>query len=495
MFYVQYHGYANIEAWEYLVSTIYLSALFFYFARKKSQNIKNNPEYSYLMWGLYAKVIGGLFFSLIYFYYYKGGDTIAYFYSAVAMSKLAKIDLIGYFNVLFGENSMENRTYFNFSTGYPYAYVYFDHRTFFVIRVISPLVILALDSYLITTVVLASLSYLAIWRLYRTMVSYFPDLRKELAWAVLFMPSCIFWGSAILKDTFTLSAVAMWVHCIDEVFYKKRYGPMKVVALLLSAFVMIMVKPYIFMVLLPVTLVWVFYFRVVSIKSSVIKFVVLPISMVVLFVASITLLLRLESSLGKFSLQNAIVTIEVNQADMKRSEQYGENYFDIGEFDGTWTGLLGKFPVASMAGLFRPFLWEARNVVMALSGVENLWLLWLFASTVYRAGPGFFLRAATAMPLLLMSLLFAIMLAFVVGATTPNFGALVRFKIPLIPFLVSGMFMVRYITAIRDHERLRGRLIDLSEFANGTGSMLMPSRSSARRRAGVRGGKVRTKHR
>lgn len=471
MFYVQYHGYVGIAAWEYLLSLIYLAILFVYFARKKNQKIKTDPEYAYILWGLYAKVIGGLFFSLVYFYYYKGGDTISYFYSAISMSKLAKIDLLGYLNVLFGENSLENRTFFNFSTGYPYAYVYFDHRTFFVIRVISPLVILALDSYLITTVVLASLSYLAIWRLYRTMVSYFPDLRKELAWAILFMPSCIFWGSAILKDTFTLSAVAMWVHCIDEIFYKKRFGVMKVLALLLSAFVIIMVKPYIFMVLLPVTLLWVFYFRVVNIKSSVMKFVVLPVVLALLTASTITLLLRLESSLGKFSLQNAIVTIEVNQSDMKRSEHYGDNYFDIGEFDGTWTGLLGKFPVATTAGLFRPFLWEARNIVMALSGLENIWLLWLLLTTLYRAGPAFFLRTISAIPLLLMSLLFAVLLAFVVGATTPNFGALVRFKIPLIPFLVSGLFMVRHITAIRDQQRRRGKRIDLATFANGTAAM------------------------
>jgi hypothetical protein len=178
--------------------------------------------------------------------------------------------------------------------------------------------------------------------------------------------------------------------------------------------------------------------------------------------------MRLESSLGKFSLQSAIETIQVNQSDMKRSEHYGNNYFDIGEFDGTWAGLLSKFPVATTAGLFRPFLWEARNVVMALSGLENMWLLWLLLSTLYRAGPGLFLRTISAVPLLLMSILFAVLLAFVVGATTPNFGALVRFKIPLIPFLVCGLFMIRHIAAIRDQQRQLGKRIELGVFANGT---------------------------
>lgn len=468
MFHVQYHGYVGIAPWEYFVSVLYLVFLFLYFSRIKNKMLKKNPEYTYYLWGLYAKVIGGVFFSLVYFYYYKGGDTIAYFYSAVSMSRLAKLDLMSYLTVLFGDNSWENRNLFNLDIGFPYAYVYFDHRTFFVIRLISPLVILAMDSYMITTVVLASISYIPIWMFYRTLVSYFPELRKELAIAVLFMPSCVFWGSAILKDTFTLSAVGLWVYSVDQIVYKKNYSIQKIVLFGISALVIIMVKPYIVMVLLPVTLLWVLYFRVVRIKSTLFKFVVLPFILVVFVVSSLALLFRLESNLGKFSLQKAIVTIEINQKDMKRSEQYGNNYFDIGEFDGTWTGLVSKFPVATIAGLMRPFIWEARNVVMALSGLENAWLLWLILTTIWRAGLSQFFRIVAAVPLIMMALLFSLFFAFLVGATTPNFGALVRFKIPLIPFFVAALFMIRYIASVRLKHQNNGRRLDAVTFANGT---------------------------
>lgn len=471
MFHVQYHGYVGIAAWEYFVSALYLVILFIFFSRTKNKMLKNNPEYSYYLWGLYAKVAGGVFFGLMYFYYYKGGDTVAYFYSAVSMSKLAKLDFISYLTVLFGDNSWENRNLFNPNIGYPFMYVYFDHRTFFVIRLISPLVILAMDSYMITTVVLASISYIPIWKFYRTLVGYFPDLKKELAIAVLFMPSCIFWGSAILKDTFTLSAVALWIQSIDEIIYKRKFGLGKFIAFSISSIVIIMVKPYILMVLFPVTLLWVLYFKVVRIKSSIFKLMVLPFVMVVFVYASFGLLEKLESSLGKFSLQRAIDTIEINQKDMKRIEQYGSNYFDIGEFDGTWTGLISKFPVATTAGLFRPFIWEARNVVMVLSGIENAWLLWLLLSTLRKSGVGQFLKITASVPLILMALLFSVLFAFLVGATTPNFGALVRFKIPLIPLLVSALFMIRRIVDIRSKHRVGLRYLPAALFAQGTAGL------------------------
>lgn len=468
MFHVEYHGYVGIDYWEYLLSLAYLLVLYLYFARVKNLRIKKDPEYAYLIWGLFAKVLGGVFFSLIYFYYYKGGDTIAYFYSAVSMSKLAKLDPVGYLTLLFGENSVENRRFFNMDTGFPFGYVYFDHRTFFVIRCLSPLVVLAMDSYLITTVVLASLSYMGIWKAYRTFVSYFPELRRELAIAFLFMPSCIFWGSAILKDTFTLSAVCLWIHAIDELFYKRRGGFLQMLVLVLSAFVILMVKPYIFIVLFPVTLLWVFYFRVMRLRNAMVKFVLLPVLLVGLFAASIAVLQRLESSLGKFSLDKAITTIEVTQMDMKRSEQYGENYFDIGEIDGTWTGLLSKFPVATSAGLFRPFLWESRSVVMALGGLENLWLLSLALLTFLRAGPVFFLRVIGSIPIILMAFLFAILFAFLVGVTTPNFGALVRFKIPLIPLFVAALYVVRHMRGTARSMLAQGLHFDLSSYGMGT---------------------------
>ncbi len=433
--------------------------------------VKNEPEYAYFLWGLFAKILGGVFFSLIYFYYYQGGDTISYFYSALSMSKLAKIDPVGFFTVLFGENNFENRRFFSMETGFPWSYVYYDDRTFLLIRLITPLVILSLDSYLITTVLLASVSYVGIWKAYRTFVSYFPELRSQLAIAFLFMPSCIFWGSAILKDTLTFSATCLWIHAVDELFFKRRGIFMGYVLLVISGVLILAIKPYIFLVLFPTTMAWLLYFRVVRMRNIMIKFVFLPVVVLLLFLASVFVLQSLESSLGKFSLEESLSTIQLTQEDMKRSEQYGQNFFDIGYVDYTWSGILFKSPVVIMAGLFRPFLWESRNVVMVLGGLENFWLLSMTVFTILSAGPIFFIRAISSMPLLLMSFLFVVLFAFLIGITTPNFGALVRFKIPLIPLFVSTLFIVRHITQLARESRRKSVPFDLGSLRNGTAGM------------------------
>ncbi len=89
LLWVYYHGEVDIAYWEWLLGAAFVIVLYVMFAREKNMMIKENPEYRFYLWGLIAKIIGGAAFGLIYFYYYAGGDTIAYFYSAVSMSRLA----------------------------------------------------------------------------------------------------------------------------------------------------------------------------------------------------------------------------------------------------------------------------------------------------------------------------------------------------------------------------------------------------------------------
>ncbi|MBL0127288.1 MAG: hypothetical protein IPP83_07460 [Flavobacteriales bacterium] len=467
LLWVYYHGYVDIAYWEWAMGLVCLVVLFAVFAREKSVMIKQHPEYKHYVWGLLAKVVGGVAFSLIYFYYYEGGDTIAYFYSAVSMARLAEQDPSTYFWVLFGENDWQHLSVFNDNIGYPFSHVYYDARSFFLIRIISPLVMLTFHSYLLTTLILASISYIGIWRCYRTFVSYFPSLSNKLAIAFLYMPSVIFWGSAIMKDTMTLSAACWWVHCTDQVFFKRRRIPFNVLGLLLSMYLLLMMKPYIFMALLPMSILWLLYAQISRIRSTMVKFVLVPMAVVLMGGASMFLLSKLGDNLGKFSLDSAIETIQITQQDMVRVDQYGSNRFDVGAIDGTIGGLFAKFPVATNAALFRPYLWESNSIVMVLSALENAWLLGFSIVLLFRTQVTFFLRAILGNPIVLMCFGFVILFGFSIGISTPNFGALVRFKIPLVPMFVACLYMIDLLNKHRLKSIHGGAPFDLHLFRNG----------------------------
>ena len=77
-----------------------------------------------------------------------------------------------------------------------------------------------------------------------------------------------------------------------------------------------------------------------------------------------------------------------------------------------------------------------------LSGLENTFLLVVTLMFLLRY-PVFFFRTLFKDPLLMFALVFSVTFAYSVGLSTSNFGALVRFKIPLLPFFVS-MLLVMY---------------------------------------------------
>lgn len=467
LIWLYYHGEVGIDPWEWLMCVVYLVCLYLYFSRRKKLRIKLEPEYKHLLTGLYAKVGGAMVFSLIYFYYYEAGDTIAYFYSSVAVGRLAGADLLSFLKVLFGPNDPAHLALFGSLPAKPYEYVYYDSRTFMVVRFITPLVLLAFNSYVLTALLLSSLSYIGIWRCYQTFVGYFPKLKDKFAIAFLYMPSVVFWGSGIMKDTITISATCWWVYCFDQVFFKKDRIIGNVLGLVVAGLLLILVKPYIFMILMPVTLLWLFYFRVVKLKNMLIRLLTLPMMLLVLSGGSFFILDTMGDDLGKFSLDEAMNTTMNIQRDMQRAEEYGSNYFDIGELDGTLGGVLKKAPVAINAALFRPYLWEARSIVVVISALENAWLLGFALLVLWRTRGWFLFRAIRGNPLVMTCVTFSVIYGFMIGLTTPNFGALVRFKIVLVPFLVSFLYIVDHLNRERLNAKAQGVKFNIRDYLNG----------------------------
>lgn len=463
--YYEYFGFVDLLYWEYAVGFVFSVVVYMYCARLKRSRLKTSPEYRYFLIGFWSKIVGGLFFAVIYFYYYEGGDTTAYFYSGVAMKKLLFYNPVEYLRQLVtGANSQEAYNAYAALDARPYWYVFGDPRTNPVVRLSSILALMTFNSYLISTLIMASLSYLGVWLAYRTFVSYFPQIKFQLAIAFLFMPSALFWGSGIMKDTLTFSAVCVWVHAIDEVFFKRRNQTSRIFLMGLSAYLLVLIKPYIFMVMIPATLLWLLHKRIVGIRNMLVRVVILPFMAVMLVGASAFVLTRLGDMFGKFALDEALDSLTVIQNDLATNTAYSDNRFDIGEIDGTWAGLLAKLPQAVNATLFRPYLWESRSVVIALSGLENLFVLLLSIFVLLRVGPRFALRCIGSNPLLLMSMTFGLLFAFVVGVSTPNFGALVRFKIPMMPFYIGGLFIILFLDNERRRARLRGISFNLAHY-------------------------------
>ncbi len=427
--------------WEFPVMIFLLLIAYVSASIIKRRMIGRKPEYKYFVWGLMTKVMGGILFACIYVFYYGGGDTTSYYECSMTFSRLLVHDFSDFLIVLFGDGTQEMKSYFTTETGEPLMYMFAEGSTRFTMKLLIPFMLVTGNSYFLTTVLVAIFTYGGLWQLFRMFVRHFPQHTRRLAIAILFMPSVLFWGSGILKDSFTLAATCYLIVAINNLIEHRGLLVMNIIKVLLFGLVVISIKAYVIVILLPSTLVWMFYNRMRKIKNVLIRQLIVPIVYVVILAGSYFGLTALGESLGKFSVDNALKTAAVNQFDLKQ-EYYEGNSFDIGDFDPTVTGALSKFVPATLAGLFRPYLWDCKNVVMLLSGLENFFVLLLTIVVLMKMRWRMISKFVIHHPLLLYCLVFSILFSFMIGLTSPNFGALVRFRLPLIPLYMACLMII-----------------------------------------------------
>lgn len=411
-----------------------LIAGFFISVRKT----ETNPLYRYYLKGLVVKMLGSLIFALVYGLYYGGGDTVAYWYGGEALKNVFYNDPSIYFSEIFEPTNNEKFfNHYNPDTGWPPSWLYKSPKHFFVCKVVSIFSIFVPSSFLGVTFIMGFIAYHGTWKLFETVTFHYPDLTKYLQMGILFLPSTLFWCSGIMKDTIVLTGVCWIVHETDLIL---RSGIRKkrlrfVLRLIIWGWLIFSCKPYVIIALVLPWIIWVNYSSLNKIKSGILKYYLLPI----LFIGFSVIGFRvysLTSAQSEFSTENLMGKAMVSRNDFSTNKTYGNNRFKAKTVTNSTSGAISAIPEALISGLFRPFIWEVRSPFILISGIENLFILLYLIYAIYKLKLGGFMRFIRSDPFLLFSILFTLLLAYMVGFTSMVFGALVRFRTPMLPFFV-----------------------------------------------------------
>lgn len=441
---------------DYFLTPFYIIIILIIGFYVQMRKIKDKSEYKYYFAGLAVKLFASIIFLLVYTEYYGGGDTVDYIHGSRALSELMMVNFRHYLNVFFNITPFgEAWWYFPDCGSYPEAfppyYMWRDANTRFVMCITGPINLLGMRYYMTTTVLTAAFSYIGTWKLYLFFVHYYPQLKKQLAIAVLFIPSVVFWGSGVMKDTFTLAAASWLIFNVFQIFQKKEKIVLNVILAIINSYLIISIKPYVFVAFFPGAVIWLLFNRLQNIKNRVMRAVSMPLLIMIMFSVVMFVFSSLQGGLGGYgSYEDMMTKAQTIQEDLTRESQYGSNYYDIGKIDGTTSGLIKIMPAALLAGIYRPFLWEAKNPVMFISGFENFILLIITLFLIIRLKVFRFFQYLFSEPVLIFSILYSIFFLFAVGLASANFGALVRYKIPALPFFVASIFIM-----IDKHNRYR----------------------------------------
>jgi len=214
-------------------------------------------------------------------FYYGNGDTLVYFQGAKALGNLLIQDFSKGLSVLFNTDSYYNSlSSFNYETGFPPSHYFADKNTFLVCRLSAPLYILGSKSFLITSFLTSVFSYVGVWKFYRLVNILYPGNAKAFAYIILFMPSLIFWGGGIMKDSYMLGSVCWFTYSFYNVFFSRKKVFWNGFFLVLNTLMILNCKPYILICLIPGALLWLNNFYLGSLKNKLIKILVFPLLIV-----------------------------------------------------------------------------------------------------------------------------------------------------------------------------------------------------------------------
>ncbi len=397
---------------------------------------------------LILKLLSGLLICAIYIFYYKGGDTIIYMHDALILENVFWKLPSDYFDFLFNGMYDTEKGRINLWKHFfhlrDYNLEYFsyrhDERAFFVARLASICAIITGGSFYSTSMLFGTFAAIGVWKLYKIFAEYYPVFKRQLIYTVIFIPSVMFWGAGVLKDPITFGALCFLMHNFHNIL-KRRNIASSVIGCLIYGFILLAIKPYILNAFIVGIGSWVLSNYLVKIKSVVFQVLLLPLLLgfsigIVMFFLDV-----LGSDTGKYSLEKVLDEAALVQNDLKQ-DYYGGHRFDIGTFEPTIGGVLSKAPIAIFTTLYRPFIWEAKNIFVFISALEATVILIFTFIAIFRIKIYNLQGILLINPILFFSFIFSLFFSFFLGLTTANFGALVRYKIPLMPFYVSMVYIL-----------------------------------------------------
>ena len=436
-----------------------------------------------------VKIAAGFFLTWIYTKYYperQAADIFKYFDdSKVMFSAFENHKYADYFKMLTGivnDNTYFDETYYNKMNHWyrVYDFNYNDNHT--IIRFNALVMLFSFGNFNVHTVFMCFLALLGTIALHKAFVVYFKGKENFLFVAFFLIPSVVFWGSGVLKEGILLFALGFLFYSFMHVFIHKKNIFFNLILLLLSVFLIVINKNYLLFAVVPALFCY-YVVQKFNIKRVFIFFLILyglgAVGIIVfspdtwhalalkerdfIAVAKGGAYLQNQQHIIRIAPDKKIFldtlspkTFKIKQGSTYLSWTYDNpsdtifvtNNTDTATFKLMWDlpvagstisivkleptifSLLKTAPLALYNCLCKPGLFSSKSFLEKLAALENIFtLLFLFFCIWFR-------KKEFDKNLLALCVFICLTILLLIGYTTPIAGAIMRYKVPVIPFLL-----------------------------------------------------------
>ena len=363
-----------------------------------------------------------------------------------------------------------------------------DNRT--PIRLNAIIMLFSFGSYAVHALVMLVLSFVGQFAFYKAFKSYFPKKEILLAMIIFITPSVLFWTSGVLKEPMAICLLGLFVYAFIKLFIEYQFKLKYVLLLICASLLFLILKPYILILLLIPLMIFAFAKRF-QIKRVALFYLT---SLLLIFGSTIIVLktifhkdviktivirqndfinlshggtfflndkkyVRFENTdtshyelvnakkkLYKLNPHSAFMYWKVNNI---RDTIYETNNKDTSTFqfisrvtpsgsaisverlEYKFSSFAKLIPQSFFNVLCKPFFYDSRSILELMASLENLLFFIIVVFCTW-----FRIKDKVDENLLLLCITLVVTSFILVGITTTVLGAIVRYKIPFIPFLL-----------------------------------------------------------
>jgi hypothetical protein len=419
-----------------IVTPIILLLVYFFLKYKKRKQPKELQ--SLFLKGYFIRVIGLLGFILFHKFVYKTQvDSFSYYWAGNNLCKffylepLRALDLIFSFAGKYVEGDFQ----------IPLAYNIFSFNESLVAKISGLLSILCFESYISMCLVLNLFCFGGCWKMFKLYYKLYPDDKTHLALCFLFIPSLFFWTAGLSKEIICIGALGFLLNSSVLALIYKENKLLNWGIVILMSYVIYQTKIYILIAFIPAMMILILILMFKKLKQRLLKLLFGPI-LITVFLTSIYYVYTQTDIIGNRFSSDEIVDYAKVSYDYLSKSGLAESAYDLGKFEPSIGGILKLAPSGIIVTLFRPYFWESKKLVTLLASVESTIYLLLTLYVLFKTGIRRSIKLIFKNPYILFSLLFAIIFSLAVGLTSGNFGTLMRYKIPMMPFYSVALVLI-----------------------------------------------------
>ncbi|HEX5654877.1 MAG TPA: hypothetical protein VFX58_17495 [Chitinophagaceae bacterium] len=365
------------------------------------------------------KVMAGIFYGWIGLYYgglAKMSDTWGFHTNSIIEYNLLQTDPREYLtNLFYNPYGGGFEKFFNADESY-----WNDLKANAFIKILSIFNIFSFGHYYVNVVFYSFLSLFGPIAIYRVMSDVFPTKKIAVMLATFLVPSFLYWTSGIHKDGLIFLGISLVVYHFYFGWKEGKYGIKRISGILLGLLLLLVLRNFIIVVILPALLAWGIANRWP--KRGLAVFASLYLIFAILF-------FTIRYVKPEFDFPKAVVT---KQQEFLKLQ--GNTSIPIEELQPTVGSFMRNIPVAFTLSTIRPYPGDVRHILSLAAATEINLLLLMFAAFLF-----LYKNGIQSPNFIYFCVFFSFTLLLAIGFSVNNLGAIVRYRSVIIPLLIVPM--------------------------------------------------------